>query len=237
MRALTINETINFQKKRNPKKTLDVGGIDLWKEYKEMKKRQENEWKNYLNDLLVGKTVSGNMLRVNYTQSLTNPTFDNGEFTFKVKSVTSLEGEERISFIDANGKYAYAFSTAQEKLWINESLKFEKTRNPRKTLDIGGVILSHEFEKFKEKFNKEWQEYLEKLFLGKTIEGKFRKFEMQDTGFTKPVGWGNWIVKVKKIMEVNIKDDEGFMRCYDENDNIYLIPFEKDHEEKIYISK
>ena len=72
MRAKFINETQNFERTGNPKKSMGIGGIILEKEknkkqeaMRQAQKDTENianqEWNKYLQKSLVGKKITANM--------------------------------------------------------------------------------------------------------------------------------------------------------------------------------
>jgi hypothetical protein len=72
MRAKTVNEAQDFERGRNPKATLGVGGIDLASNYEmridDYKKAVQmvtmehtEDWKEFLRKTLVGKTITAEM--------------------------------------------------------------------------------------------------------------------------------------------------------------------------------
>lgn len=61
MRAKTVNEIEKFERNLNPKAAMGIGGIELSKELWKRKEAYIQEWKDYLTNLMMGKTVSGFM--------------------------------------------------------------------------------------------------------------------------------------------------------------------------------
>jgi hypothetical protein len=72
MKAKKVFEAQNFERGQNPKKTLDLGGIDLFKEVSKrletLKERKEEieieenkNWEMFLEETLVGKKITAKM--------------------------------------------------------------------------------------------------------------------------------------------------------------------------------
>jgi len=72
MKAIKVFEIQNFERGQNPKKTLDLGGIDLFKEaskrLESLKERKEEieieenkNWEMFLQETLVGKKITAKM--------------------------------------------------------------------------------------------------------------------------------------------------------------------------------
>ena len=100
---------------------------------------------------------------------------------------------------------------------INEVQNFERGKNPRSSLGIGGVQFGVEKYKMKEKLKKDWADFVKKTLMGKTITGTFNKLK----GDIIERNWGEYTVKVKVISNLDI-DDMGIV-VSDEN-NRYIIP-------------
>jgi len=80
---------------------------------------------------------------------------------------------------------------------LDEIQNFERGQHPRQALDIGGVQLGAERYKAKKRMLREWNEYLVKLFTGKTVRGEMKKIR-EDSPIT---GWGDYEIKVKEVAE------------------------------------
>mgnify|MGYP001588483225 FL=1 len=123
--------------------------------------------------------------------------------------------------------------------------EFVRGLNPKAAMKIGGLDLrstirqkrselTDEIEKVENKANKKWQEYLKKLFIGKTITTKMRKlstFNKDTMKQTSMGGSGEFTIKVKDVLMDKISDNS--LIIADVNNNIYSIVVERD--EKIYI--
>lgn len=104
MRAKSVNETQNFERGKDPKKTLGIGGINLFDRYEEdlndlkmslsMTKLTTNEeWEDFLVKTLVGKTITANMnkLATVSKEGTTASKAEKGEFTITIKDVNPSE--------------------------------------------------------------------------------------------------------------------------------------------------
>ena len=105
MRARTVNEDVNFERGRNPKKSMDIGGLDLATDYQrrvdEYRQSVEgttlshtDEWKEFLRDTLVGKNITAEMKKLPTISKSgkTQTPFERGEFTIEVKDVLPTWG-------------------------------------------------------------------------------------------------------------------------------------------------
>ena len=104
MQAKKVFEVQNFERGQNPRKLLDLGGIVLEKETKnrieEIRKAKKNvedaanqEWKMYLQKILVGKKITARMTSL---QTMDMKTHILGErvtkdFTITVQEVSSQD--------------------------------------------------------------------------------------------------------------------------------------------------
>ena len=72
MRARTVNEAQNFERGKDPKESMGIGGIDLAEEFETrldelkmgisgLKVTEDEEWYNYLVKVLVGKRITAEM--------------------------------------------------------------------------------------------------------------------------------------------------------------------------------
>ena len=86
MRAKSVNEIKNFERGLNPKAAMDTGGIELGKELWKRKEAYIQEWKDYLTNLMMGKTVSGFMHK--YTFGVFGPISAGwGNYSIKVAKI------------------------------------------------------------------------------------------------------------------------------------------------------
>ena len=58
MRAKTVNEQQDFERGRDPRVTLGVGGVNPWNIQEEIDNNAEKEWDDYVKSF-IGKKVSG----------------------------------------------------------------------------------------------------------------------------------------------------------------------------------
>jgi hypothetical protein len=106
MRARTVNEEVNFERSQNPKTALDIGGIDLFKnlekildeldyEIGQSKFSAGEEWAEFLENNLIGKTITADMKKLPGIDTKTGKStskYESGKFTIKV--VALKMGEE-----------------------------------------------------------------------------------------------------------------------------------------------
>jgi len=122
MRAKTVNEDNNFERGRNPKAAIGIGGINLFDIYAEKmeelereismsKINSDTEWEEYLRNTFVGKKVTANMTRmVTFDLKSANKSLDgqkSGEFTIEVQDIRPGE-----SFSGAIGRNVTIFPQA-----------------------------------------------------------------------------------------------------------------------------
>lgn len=115
MRAKTVNEAQNFERGKNPKAALGIGGINLYDLYEERmsdlereismsKINADTEWEEYLRENFVGKKITAHMTRmVTFNIKTKQKSLDSetkyGEFTIVVQDIRPGE-----SFSDAIGR-------------------------------------------------------------------------------------------------------------------------------------
>jgi len=106
MRAKAVNEIQNFEKGQNPKKAMGIGGLDLSQDYQRriddymqaidgITLSHTDEWKEFLKDTLVGKTITAELKKMpsmNAKTGKTSGSHERGEFTIKVKDVMPTWG-------------------------------------------------------------------------------------------------------------------------------------------------
>jgi hypothetical protein len=138
MRAKTVNEEVNFQKGRDPKEVMDVGGFD----FKEIKDQTwgkgVQDWKDFLNSFN-GKRIS----------FVAQPDFDTpyvkaGKRIIKrVKDWGFNEGMyNHVWFFDADTKpHKQYYIDLDHKVYVvdevNEEVHFERDQDPRRQMGIG----------------------------------------------------------------------------------------------------
>lgn len=101
MRAKMVKEGINFERGKNPKATMDIGGIDLAEKFKDrlndlemeiggVKVTADEEWYEYVKETLVGKRITAEMVRMQTMDIKTGKmqgTQKRGDFTIEVQDV------------------------------------------------------------------------------------------------------------------------------------------------------
>jgi len=102
MRARTVNEDQNFERGKNPKAALGVGGINLYDLYQNKMKDLEGEislakintdaeWEEYLRKNFVGKRITAVMTRmVTFNIKTKERSLDaqkHGEFTIEIQDI------------------------------------------------------------------------------------------------------------------------------------------------------
>jgi hypothetical protein len=106
MRAKTVNEDNNFERGRNPKAAIGVGGINLSEIYQEKmeelerdiaitKSHANEEWSEFLTKTFVGKKITAHMTRmVTFNLKTKKRSLDDqksGEFAIEVQDIKLSE--------------------------------------------------------------------------------------------------------------------------------------------------
>jgi hypothetical protein len=126
MRARFVNEVQNFERGQDPKKSMGIGGINLFDQYEDKiddleaalsmtKLSASEEWGEHLRKLLVGKTITANM---NKLPSISNKgipgtKYERGEFTITIQDVKP--GESLEDALDRNFQVTPQLILADEK--------------------------------------------------------------------------------------------------------------------------
>ena len=98
---LKIKESVNFERGKNPKSALGVGGVVLVNELEEKVEELEyqiamevkgvsDEWAEWLRDTFVGKTITAQMHHhpaMNMETKKNSPSKGSGEFTIEVQDI------------------------------------------------------------------------------------------------------------------------------------------------------
>ena len=239
MKAKFVNEALSFERHRNPKQALGLGGIDLYQELQDMIERQKLEWNEYLNKLLLGKTITVNAIRM-INSDIGTKDEGSGNFTFNVKKIFARKTDENSNTIGlSDGKYYYIVLIEDNKIWIekptNESQSFERYKDPKKALDLGGIQLGVVKYEMRQRHLKEWQDYIKNLFLGKTITGRFSKYEFNGNDFlSKTPVWGEYTITVNHVADADWDDNAIAVSAEGDKLHSYMIPI---GENKIWIKK
>lgn len=137
MRAKLV-ENINFERTRNPRAGLDIGGISLGKARYEKKKENESEWLQWLKDLLDGKKVSGKFKHI-YTHTPDGVVFDGDDkwqdTTINIVSVMDMK--------DPWDAYHIPVEDTERRVWAipinNKKIFIEGKINENQNFERGGV--------------------------------------------------------------------------------------------------
>jgi hypothetical protein len=93
---------------------------------------------------------------------------------------------------------------------INAIQNFERGIPSKAALGVGGIALGVELWNRKLKYIQEWKDFIEKTFLHKTIYGTFAKYTWdKDHSIPEFNGWGEYKVKVEKVMVTDGGEREG----------------------------
>lgn len=113
---------------------------------------------------------------------------------------------------------------------LNEIQNFEKGQDPKKALDLGGIVPSKKFYEIFKKAKQEWYAYIKELLEGKTISGDIRKFNPSNYHW-EPISYPIKVTLVK--YEFNSGDGSGIkVFTKSNNDEFYIAP-----GSKIYIKE
>jgi len=118
MRAKTINEIQEFQR-GVPKSSLGAGGVQFGKLRYEAKQKMKKDWANFVENLLLGKTISGY-----FNQMFLKPDEETmiegkgwGKYTFKVKEIIK-NGEDDNGIFVRDEKAGYIIPMDEGRVFI-----------------------------------------------------------------------------------------------------------------------
>jgi hypothetical protein len=102
-----INETMGFTEDSDPIKDLGIGGIDVYKEWHDLNDEYDNgnikdlakEWRKVLEEIFVGKHVTGNFHQ------------GNSDSYGGLQRLTTRKPVDRVEDIDSEGDGAFALVT------------------------------------------------------------------------------------------------------------------------------
>lgn len=118
MRAKTINEVQNFERGIHPRSAMNLGGIQFGVEKYKMKEKLKEDWKNFVQKTLKGKTISGLFNKWGYNKETNMPeSIGWGNYTVKVKEVSN-DGIDENGIIVSDGKNSYIIPIGEERIFI-----------------------------------------------------------------------------------------------------------------------
>jgi hypothetical protein len=101
MRAKTVNEDVNFERGRNPKESMGIGGLELSEEFEErmdqlkmkvdgIKATEDEDWINYLEETFIGKKITAEMTTMpfmNLKSKEMSGKRETGKFSIEVQDI------------------------------------------------------------------------------------------------------------------------------------------------------
>ena len=200
MRARLV-ENINFERTKNPRAGLDIGGISLGKSRYEKKKENESEWFQWLKDLLEGKKVSGKFKHI-YTHTPDGMVFDGDDkwqdTTINIVSVMDMKDpwDAHHIPIEDTERRVWAIPIDDKKIFIEGKI------NENQNFERGGVNEPSDLGLGK------WKE---------TDEIVVPFYEFEKNGGVLKKGRDVWILKNGEYQQI------GEYLDYDENQEVHLI--------------
>jgi hypothetical protein len=93
---------------------------------------------------------------------------------------------------------------------INEVQNFDRNMPTKAAIGVGGIVLGKELWDRKLEYIKEWKNFIEKLFLHKTIYGTFAKYTWnKGDSVPKFEGWAKYKVEVERVLVQDGTEREG----------------------------
>jgi len=224
MKAQFVFENIKFERSGSPRGKMGIGGVNLAWELDKVNQEAKQKWNIFLQQF-VGKTITGPMDQWDYDRG------DWKDHTVKVAEIEDRFFNSEITVTDPDGnKYTLL---SRHKEFIIENVKFERTGNARKGLDIGGVSLSRTRKDFIDQSKRNWADWIEKHLIGKTITAKMNQIQKMVAGGYEFGGgeWGEYTVKVEDYQGGLNMDDPAMMIVGDDQ-WIYALPID---DNKIWI--
>lgn len=251
MRAITVNESQEFERGRDPKKTLGLG-------FHELIEKQVDK----IVDLDHSKPGGWSCTyEANYDRDegvLVISTYPGDSCSTYLKSILDELGIGQFfkSWYSYPDEYAFQLK-AKYKKNVNEAQEFERGKDPKRALDIGGINLHNSYEDNlndlrmqidanKMYANEEWEEYIRKVLAGKTITAKMRHmpgFNVKTKQSSPSKGQKEFTIRVKDAkpgedisdaIDRNFQISPQIIVASEEND-IYSITLTP--ENKIYVEE
>lgn len=231
MRAKLVFENMEFERGRDPKEVMDLGGIELDAVYAEITDRAQQEYEDFIRNTFIGKKVRGTM------DSWSRPSGDWKEWTIVPVDIDHRFHGLEFSFIDKDGeRYTVLTSEPLRVLGkINEEVNFERSGNPKRGLDIGGFKLSYIRKDILDQAKDDWMQWIYDYIVGHTVSGKFNRIaKVTEDGYEfTGEQWDNYTVKVKDLVSPEtIEMDNHALFVVGEDDYQYVIPID---DKKIWI--
>ncbi|MDD5648961.1 MAG: hypothetical protein PHF86_00845 [Candidatus Nanoarchaeia archaeon] len=98
---------------------------------------------------------------------------------------------------------------------LNEIQNFERGQDPKKVLDLNGIVPSKKFHEIFKKAKQEWYAYIKELLEGKIISGDINEYKAP-----------YWVPVSKSIKVIQAKyelKDGGGISIFDESDEEFYI--------------
>jgi hypothetical protein len=224
MRAKFVFENLEFEKGMDPKGAMGLGGIELDQIYSDLVDGAQKEYENFIRKNFIGKRITGTFVYG------IKPGGDWKEWTINVADIDYRFGGKNFTIIDDQGnRYIPLTSDPIQVLGkINEEINFEKTGNPKSSLDIGGIQLSKVRKDIIDRAKEEWIQWIKDHLLGKTLTGKFNRVGKKiDDGYEfTGDGWGNYTFTIKEMItpDWDITMEEPALFVLGEDDWQYVVP-------------
>jgi hypothetical protein len=100
---------------------------------------------------------------------------------------------------------------------LNEIQNFERGQDPKKVLDLNGIVPSKKFYEIFKKAKQEWYTYIKELLEGKTISGDINEFKASSYEW-RPISKSIKVIQAKYELK-----DGGGISVFDEFDEEFYI--------------
>lgn len=243
MRARTVNEDINFERGRDPKAALGLG-------FHEMIEKQVDKIIDLDHQKPGGWSCT---YEVNYDRNegaLVISTYPGYNCSTYLKGLLNQLGIGQYFKSWYSYPDEYGFQLKSKYQGVNEAQNFERGKDPKESMGIGGIDLAEEFETrldelkmqiggLKVTEDEDWYNYLVKVLVGKRITAEMTLMPTMDTKTKVMSGKrekGKYTIKVADIKPTdNLSDilDSPITRSYpeiivaDTDKNIYTMKMDQ----------
>ncbi len=218
--APLIGESLEFQRGLNPKDAMSIGSINLNDVYYKMVVKPRQEWNKYL-DSFKGKKVVFHVDKSYYSSSY-------------VPNILELIVDK----ISCNNTGDIYMGNDDDGVWyvdkdkeifivnkIHETMHFERGLDPKRAMDVGGVVFQEKYDEILKDPFERWKAYLRSSLQKRTISGDIRVWNPDSRKWLKintPIKIISVIFDAPVGEEINFEGEDKRQYYFNLTDKVYI---------------